>query len=81
LISVFIEVLQEIRRDITRKVWKSSQKATKGTNILAETIWPFFGEGDEGNGNPCETVGFLQKETKARKQQAKFKLRFFDCLL
>jgi hypothetical protein len=41
----------------------------------------FFTEGDEETGNPCETIGFLQKETKARKEQAKFKLRFLHCLL
>jgi hypothetical protein len=52
-----------------------SQKVTKGTKVLAETF-RFFTEGDEKTGNPPRPVGFLQKGTKARKEQAKFKLHF-----
>src|SRR6266481_3157333 len=33
-------------------------------------------EGNEETGNPCETIGVFTKRTKARKEQANFKLRF-----
>src|SRR5215472_4294230 len=50
LISVFTEVLQEIRRGITRKVWR---------------FW-FFTEGNEGSEEYRRTRWVLQKDTNGK---------------
>src|SRR5919198_3111173 len=66
----FTGVLQEIRPDITRKVRKSSQKATKGTKILAETVCISLQKVTKGNGNPCGTLGFLNRRKRSLLQPA-----------
>jgi hypothetical protein len=49
LIWVFTEVLQEIRHDITRKVWISYTRQRSKRDSCGGPAWTFSTEGNEGS--------------------------------